>query len=371
MSARPVQVIEPARTRVVIAGCGGTGAYVLQSVCRLLYSIREANAAARKAEKRRIQDSLQQRVQATARITDPDEARQEQRENSRIAEQARRAGSTRDLYTPEAVGYGRNWDTILDSPLGKASPPLTNTAHETSALAGGSLPSSVPEVVLVEGGTVSERNVLRQGYLPQDVGRNKAMVLAERYGAAYGMAIHAHAGYITEQTDFEDLVAEGSIVIGCLDNAASRGILHKRLIGYEDLVYLDSGNGAVPMPGTGTELDQHERKRLKESGYDGQVVAGVRKEGRTILPFPGEAFPELIEVADADDRHPEEIPCNEVAASAPQRMVVNLMAANVVLSYLYPLLTEGALLNCNSYFDARQNYVRSTPAIDELEILTA
>lgn len=358
MSARPVQVIDPARTRVVIVGCGGTGAYVLQSVCRLLYSIRQANVEARKAE--------QQRIRATISPA----GAEGYRESDRLEQHLRRAGATADLYTPEAVGYGRGWEVISGPLVAKGSQPTASIAHETSALAGGSLPSSIPEVVLMEGGAVSERNVLRQGFLAQDVGRNKAMVLAERYSAAYGMAIHAHAAYIDEDTDMSTLVEDGSVVVGCLDNAASRKVLHEKLMACEDVVYLDSGNGAVPMPEAGSEPDQRERRRLTESGYNGQVVAGLKKDGRTLLPFPGEAFPELIEVADVDDRHPEQIPCNEAAASAPQRMVTNLVAANVILTYLSPLLTEGVLLNCNSYFDARQGYIRSTPAIDELQTLT-
>jgi hypothetical protein len=281
----------------VILGVGGTGAYVAQSVLRLLYSIREANG----------QDNHQ--------------------------------GN-----------------------------------HETAALAGGSLPSSIPEVLLVEGGEVSERNILRQGYLPQDTGRNKALVLAERYSAAYGMAVHAHPHYLGPDTEIGSLVCDGAVVVGCVDNAASRKALHEKLCQAENVVYIDSGNGAVPlaqMPPADAPISKDERVALRESGWNGQVVCGARKAGETVLPFPADAFPGLIEVEDADDRHPEQIPCNELAASAPQRMTTNLVAANVVLTYLTTLLTEGTVLNCRSLFDARQGYVRSTPAVDEMEELVA
>lgn len=300
--AKPVRLIDPASTRIVLFGCGGTGAYVLQSVCRLLYSIKRANAEAN-------------------------------------------ANDNAGAYA--------------------------NANHETAALAGGSLPRKTPEVLIVEGGEVSQRNVLRQGYLPADAGRNKALVLSERYSGAYGMAINAYPYYINDETDIHTLVCDGAVVICCMDNAASRKVLHEKLSEYKDIVYLDSGNGAVALPEGGEEIGRGERIALREGGWDGQVVLGARKDGENILPFPADTFPELIEVVDADDRHPEEIPCGEVTASAPQRAMTNLMAANVVLSYVTPLLTEGVVLNCRSIFDARQGYIRSTPATDELEEFAA
>jgi hypothetical protein len=296
--AKPIKLIDPARTRMVLFGSGGTGGYVLQSLLRLLYSIGQANADV-------------------------------------------------DANTP---------------------------THETAALAGGILPKTLPEVLVVEGGTVSERNVLRQGYLPQDAGRNKGLVLAERYSAAYGLGVHAYPHYLDDDTDISTLVCECSVVIGCVDNASSRKVLDSKLREYRDLVYIDSGNGAVPvvrMPTPDAPVGRDERLRLRESGWDGQVVCGARRNGETILPFPADTFPELVEVEDADDRHPEEIPCGELTASAPQRMMTNLLAANVVLSYLTPLLTEGTVLNCRSVFDSRQGYVRSTPAMDEMEEFAA
>ncbi len=288
--AKPVRLIDPQSTKVILFGCGGTGAYVLQSVCRLLYSIKQA---------------------------------------------AREAN------------------------------------HETRALAGGTLPSALPEVLVVEGGEVSKRNVLRQGYLPQDAGRNKALVLSERYSAAYGLSISAYPHYLEAGTEIEAFVPDGAVVVGCVDNAASRRVLDEKLRGYQNVVYLDSGNGAVPMPAPDTPLGREERLALRESGWDGQVVCGARRKGETVLPFPAETFPELVEVETGEDGHPQEIPCGELAASAPQRAMTNLLAANVMLSYLTPLLTEGAVLNCRSLFDARQGYVRSTPAIDEMEEIIA
>ena len=47
------------------------------------------------------------------------------------------------------------------------------------------LNTAVIEIVLIDSDTVSERNLLRQNFIPEDIGRNKAEVLSERYNEIY------------------------------------------------------------------------------------------------------------------------------------------------------------------------------------------
>lgn len=292
--AKPVSVLDPSHTAVVIVGCGGTGSHLLSGLCRLLYSIKQAPA-----------------VRSADRVS------------------------------------------------------------ETEALAGAAVPHSPPPVTVVEGAAVSSRNVLRQGYLPPEVGSNKALALCERYGAAYGLELAAYPQYLNADTDLGRLVPEGAVVVGCLDNAASRAMLHQGLCSYEHVVYLDAGNAGVPAaaPDAAREgrPDREQRIALRESGWEGQVVCGARVRGEQVLPFAGHTFPELLEIENEDDLHPQQVPCERAAAAAPQRMMTNLLATDVLLSYLTTLLTEGTVLNQRTAFDARQGYLRSTPAIEEME----
>jgi hypothetical protein len=99
-------------------------------------------------------------------------------------------------------------------------------ARAAPTLYGDGLPHSVPEVLLCDGDTVASGNLRRQYFLPKDVNKKKALVLAERYGAAYGLAISAYPEYLMPSTDFRALVTEGSLVVGCVDNAATRRLLH-------------------------------------------------------------------------------------------------------------------------------------------------
>lgn len=222
------------------------------------------------------------------------------------------------------------------------------------------LGKNVPSVLLIDGDTVEEKNLLRQYFLPQDIGDKKASVLAERYSRAYGLEIAAYPEYLTRETNFDAIgVSEGAVIVGCVDNGSTRRILHDKLQRFQRVVYIDSGNSAVRMPTNAEHLDRYQLHKLKNEGWDGQVVVGVRSNGETVLPFPGDVFPDLIE----EDQLPTEVSCGEVAVSNPQRLMTNLQAATVVMSYLHTLLDDGTLFHHRSFFDARMGWVRSEPAI--------
>ncbi len=296
MKPKPIRVFEnSANTTVVLVGAGGSGGYVLQQVCRLLYGLREE--------------------------------REERRE-------------------PQAA---------VQHP-GEDGPPRRRQE---------AAPRLVPPVLLIEGDTVSEKNLRRQYFLPQDVGRNKAQVLAERYGAAYGLEVAAYPHYLTPDTDLATVVPEGSVVVGAVDNARTRAILDEKLSAYRDVVYLDAGNAAVPPAPEDREPTRAERVEARDAGWEGQVLCGVRKDGETILPFPAEQMPDLIQ--DDGELLPSEVPCGQAVVSNPQRHLTNITAATVLLSFLAPLLAEGALVNRMSLFCARTGYVRSHPALEALD----
>jgi hypothetical protein len=195
MKQKPVRVLDPARSALILFGCGGTGGHLLQCVCRLLYGMKEKSRA-----------------------------------------------------HPGAP-----------TPFGE--PP----------------PERLPEVLVCDGDTVERANVVRQPYLPQDVGKKKATVLAGRYAAIHDLKVHAYPEYLSAPEELPRLVPEGAVVVGCVDNAKTRRILHEGLSAYEDIVYLDSGNaGVVELPDGAGLLPRAERARIKESGWEGQVLCGVR-----------------------------------------------------------------------------------------------
>ncbi len=233
------------------------------------------------------------------------------------------------------------------------------------ALHGEDSPGGVPTVLLCDGDVVSASNLKRQYFLSCDVGKKKALVLAERYGTAYGLEIAAYPEYLVPDTDLEGIVGEGSVVVGAVDNAKTRSFLHEKLSAYRDIVYVDVGNAGVALPTENQASSRAERARIRDSGWEGQVLCGVRKNGETLLPFPAEQMPDLLE--DDGEALPTEIPCGQVVVSSPQRHLTNVFAATVLTGYLTTLLTDGTLLHRMSLFCARSGYLRSYPALEVLD----
>jgi hypothetical protein len=94
------------------------------------------------------------------------------------------------------------------------------------------------------------------------------------------------------------------------------------------LIYIDSGNGE----------------------YTGQVVCGIRCKGRTYYKPIGEAYPDVLL---DNDKFPTELSCAEAAVSATQSIVANIMAATVVVSYLYNILVLGNIETRSATFSTK------------------
>ena len=189
------------------------------------------------------------------------------------------------------------------------------------------------KVVIADGDNVEKKNLVRQNFISPDLGRNKAQVLAERYSSAFGMEAEYIPNFIEDEEQLAELVKpwvyspgpysyrvlEGlSILIGCVDNNKSRQLCHKVFKGADSLIYIDSGNGE----------------------YTGQVVCGIRRKGRTYYKPIGDVYPDVLEDT---DKFPTQLSCAEAAASAPQSIVANIMAASAVVSYLYNILVLGSI----------------------------
>lgn len=112
------------------------------------------------------------------------------------------------------------------------------------------------------------------------------------------------------------LKREMVLLLGCVDNNKSRRLCHEAFCQSQDLVYIDSGN----------------------EEFSGQVVCGVRRNGRTIFKPVGGIAPEILK---AQDRFPSEISCAEAAQADPQSMAANIMAATVMVDMVYNILAHG------------------------------
>jgi hypothetical protein len=53
--------------------------------------------------------------------------------------------------------------------------------------------------------------------------------------------------------------------VGCVDNAATRALLHVWLSSHEDAVHVDAGNAGVELPGAEV-IYRSDRVRIRDSG---------------------------------------------------------------------------------------------------------
>lgn len=190
---------------------------------------------------------------------------------------------------------------------------------------------------LQDGDKVSPSNVGRQRFLHADVGRNKAQVLAERYGMLHNLTIRYSASFaqmrhLNEFSDFH-------LIITAVDRAAFRVKIGEKWRGKScSTLWLDCGNGAKT----------------------GQVVLGhlgVPKQGLR-LPNVYDLFPDLKTTRDDDAPS-----CSLVQSLAQQRLGINrFMADAAVFTLLTPLLTEGRLKVHGAYVDAMR------PSVTPLDI---
>lgn len=184
--------------------------------------------------------------------------------------------------------------------------------------------------IICDGDVVEQKNLVRQNFIPADLGENKAKVLAERYSSVFGMETEYVPGFVETEDRLKQLVTpqiwkrdygktiikEQVILIGAVDNNKSRQLCHRVFYQMDDLIYIDSGNGE----------------------HTGQVVCGIRNGGRTIYRPIGSAYPDVLKET---DKFPTELSCAEASVSAPQSIVANVTAANTVVNMIYNILALG------------------------------
>ena len=186
--------------------------------------------------------------------------------------------------------------------------------------------------IICDGDVVEEKNLVRQNFIPADLGENKAKVLAERYSSVFGMETEYVPDFVESEELLKSLLEpkvwhsgyyphvettrEQVILIGAVDNNKSRQLCHRIFYESRELIYVDSGNGE----------------------HTGQVVCGIRSGGRTMYRPVGALYPDVLEET---DKFPTELSCAEASLSAPQSIAANITAATAVVDIIYNILALG------------------------------
>lgn len=241
-------------------------------------------------------------------------------------------------------------------------------------------------IFLIDPDIVENHNLKNQLFIKSDVNKSKAEVLAKRYRAAYGISVsYFDKNYVEtiEQLDkivFSSNYIEGpglyhtlylNVIIGCVDNNYTRGLLHKYFNKVDNLIYIDSGVQGSKVPKGKTlnnrnEWTTSELETYKSSGYVGQVCIGVKSKGKVILPPVAEVFPNLLDNAENELKPSES--CSALLQSEPQRLITNRYAALIIAGYINELLSTNTIRNHKSVFNSRENYIQTSPIPSEEDI---
>lgn len=216
-------------------------------------------------------------------------------------------------------------------------------------------------VNIVDGDVVEEKNLIRQNFIHSDIGKKKGAVLANRYGAAFGIPVKYHDMFLSEHMELTRLSNESinaldmrdnevaEIIIGCVDNHAARRVIHNYLTGRvrRTAFWIDSGN-----------------ERLS-----GQVVCGSKGRWRenhigmteahwkdlyalTELPTVTTYYPEILDAAQ-DLEGSDNTSCADRALVEDQNIFINMSAAIHVLNFTRQLVGSESMSNNKVEFDIK------------------
>lgn len=171
------------------------------------------------------------------------------------------------------------------------------------------------KMLLIDGDVVEKKNMLRQSYQEQDIGEHKAVALSSKINTFYNTHCEALGLFLTknEIVDYcENNISYTPVIIGCVDNDATRRLLEYTFNQLDWCYYLDSANGE----------------------YEGNIYISYKLDGkkRGVLRSDVYKF--------SDDLHPLDESC-EVQASKGN---VQFLVTNAKMS-IYLLEHCNALLN--------------------------
>ncbi len=185
------------------------------------------------------------------------------------------------------------------------------------------------ELILVDHDWVEERNLSRQNFIPDDLGRVKSEALAQRLAGKYGRPV----AYSTFPIALSEVKVPG-LVIGCVDNGLARADIARKAksslvppYGYISW-WVDAGNG--------------ESYGQVLIGNSARTFFDTEKGICLALPLPTLQVPELLAQAP-----PQQHDCVEVAEQGP---TINQAMAALVVEVVRRLI-EGACPWMQLYLD--------------------
>lgn len=211
------------------------------------------------------------------------------------------------------------------------------------------------KMTIIDGDVVERKNLIRQNFVENDIDKNKAAVMATRYGRAFTQEVSYVEAFLSDPQSFRRMIrnslnhdynmsSQQIVIIDCTDNNKTRLLIKTTadsLSNQHSVVFLSSGNeekaGQVVCS---FKLDSTGRNLLKQKGV-------LRIDQSVSTPDFFDVFPNT-EI----DKLPEEVSCAENAISAPQNIATNMTAANILFSFANKLIAREGISELAVFFDS-------------------
>lgn len=217
------------------------------------------------------------------------------------------------------------------------------------------------KLVFVDPDRVETKNVARQNFAPCEVGEYKAVTLARRYAAAFGLPITARAECFSAGLLYEFRLNPQylNLIVGCVDNTAARLDIHRTLVreasthfvrefAGRNLWWLDSGN-------------HHAHGQVCLGNYPGPGPLLSPLGFALALPLPSYQNPDLIAPEAESAQSQAGLSCADLVAQEVQSRTINKMMAAWIDVYCERLLITRDLRIMSTQIDQRSGAVYSTP----------
>lgn len=181
-------------------------------------------------------------------------------------------------------------------------------------------------LLLVDGDIYEAKNFERQDFTRMG---NKAEVKAADLKMQFSrLSINSFPAFVNEAT-LPQVIQEGNIIFMCVDNHKTRMLVSNYCKTLTDVTLISGGNDLI----------------------DGNVQTYIRKDGKDLTPDLCAYHPEI---ANPDDKLPEEMSCEELAESEPQLYFTNLGVATIMCWAFYNAIVKEQYEKSEVYFDITQ-----------------
>lgn len=178
-------------------------------------------------------------------------------------------------------------------------------------------------ILLIDGDKYEPKNYERQEFIGiGNKAETKAHELASRFK---DIDFDVFDAYINED-NVQDVIGENTVVFICVDNHKSRMVINNYCKTLNDVTVVSGGN----------ELT------------DGNAQLYVRKGGKDLTPDLCAYHPEI---ANPEDKLPDEMSCEELSVSEPQLYFTNLGVATLMCWLFYNSVVKGQHDRSEVYFD--------------------